>query len=207
MSELRLNELNISPKTILDVGAHTGEFYNWAKKEWPDSFVWMIEANHVHEQTLNSLVKNSKDECLIAVLGEEKKDVTFYTRTDKPGTAGASYYEESNYWDIQHLVKKDKVSLQRLDDIFTDDTTFELIKIDTQGSELDILRGGETLCKKASIIILEVSCIEYNKGAPLEEEVISFMKDYGFEEKMCIGEHYDNDKIIQKDLVFFNKNL
>jgi hypothetical protein len=33
------------------------------------------------------------------------------------------------------------------------------------------------------------------------------LKDFGFEEKMSIGEHYDGDKIIQKDIVFVNNNL
>ena len=28
-----VKELNINPVAILDVGAHTGQFYNWAKGE------------------------------------------------------------------------------------------------------------------------------------------------------------------------------
>jgi FkbM family methyltransferase len=207
MAELRLEELNINPKTILDIGAHSGEFYGWAKKEWPNSVIWMIEANHLHDRTLYDLTKNVDDGYAIAALGDEEREVTFYTRSDKPDTAGNSYYEESNYWDIQHLVQKNKITLQKLDDMFTDDTTFELIKIDTQGSELDILNGGKILCKKASVIILEVAYMEYNKGAPLKDEVISFMEDFGFEKKMSIGEHYSENKMIQKDLVFLNRNL
>ena len=57
------------------------------------------------------------------------------------------------------------------------------------------------------MIILEVSYLEYNKGAPSSDEVVNFMKNYGFEEKMSIGEHYGGDEIIQKDLVFVNKAL
>ena len=207
---MRLEEIRnmgINPTSILDVGAHTGQFYGWAKRVWPASVIWMIEANHLHKGALSNLTRGKNDEYLIAALGDEEREVTFYTRSDKPHTEGNSYYEEVNYWDIQHLVQKNKITLQRLDDLFTDDTTFEVIKLDTQGSELDILRGGEVLCKKASVIILEVSYLEYNKGAPTCDEVISFMKDFGFEEKISIGEHHEGDKIIQKDLVFLNKNL
>ena len=208
--KMRLEEiknLGINPTAILDVGAHTGQFYYWAKPVWPDSVIWMMEANPLHESKLKIITHNTQDEYMIAALGDTEREVTFYTRTDKPHTEGNSYYEEANFWDIQHLVQRDKVTLQTLDNMFTDDTIFELIKLDTQGSELDILKGGEVLCKKASIIILEVSYLEYNKGAPSSEEVINFMKDYGFEEKMSIGEHYSDDKIIQKDLVFVNKAL
>tara|TARA_R100000315_G_C5231888_1_gene142892 strand:- start:1427 stop:2071 length:645 start_codon:yes stop_codon:yes gene_type:complete len=206
---MRLEEvrnMGINPTSILDVGAHTGQFYGWAKKVWPHSVIWMIEANPLHKDTLQNLIKKN-DEYLIAALGDEQREVTFYTRSDKPQTEGNSYYEEVNYWDIQHLVQKNKMTLQRLDDLFTDDTTFDVIKLDTQGSELDILKGGKNLCKKASVIILEVAYIEYNKGAPTSEEVINFMKEFGFEQKMSIGEHYDGDKIVQKDLVFFNEKM
>ena len=207
---MRLEEvknIGINPTAILDIGAHTGQFYGWSKRIWPNSVVWMIEANHLHENVLKNLTNYNNDEYLISALGDEEREVTFYTRSDKPGTEGNSYYEEMNYWDIQHLVQKSVVKLQRLDDLFTDNTIFELIKIDTQGSEIDIVKGGKELCKKSSVIILEVSYVEYNKDAPSSDEVIDFMSDLGFEEKMSIGEHYDGDKIIQKDLVFVNKNL
>jgi hypothetical protein len=143
----------------------------------------------------------------MAALGNEEREVTFYTRKDKPWTEGNSYYKEAAYWDIPQLVQTSIMKLQKLDDIFTDDTTFEVIKLDTQGSELDILRGGEVLCKKASVIILEISYIEHNEESPMADEVIKFMKDFEFEEKMSIGEHYDGDKIVQKDIVFLNKNI
>jgi FkbM family methyltransferase len=202
-----VRDLGINPVTILDVGAHTGQFYGWAKRVWNDSVIWMIEANHLHERILRDMTYDKSDEYMIAALGDEEREVTFYTRSDKPHTEGNSYYKETNYWDIPQLVQKSKIKLQTLDDLFTDDTTFEVIKLDTQGSELDILKGGINLCKRASVIILEVSYIEYNEGAPSNGEVIKFMEDFGFSEKMSIGEHYDGEKIVQKDVVFFNNNL
>jgi len=203
----KVRDMGINPTSILDVGAHTGQFYGWAKRVWPYSVIWMVEANHLHKGALNNLTQGKDDEYLIAALGDEKREVTFYTRSDKPHTEGNSYYEEVNYWDIQDLVQKNKMTLQRLDDLFTDETTFDIIKLDTQGSELDILKGGKNLCQKASVIILEISDIEYNIGAPSKDELVSYMKNIGFEERMSIGEHYDGDKIIQKDLVFVNKAL
>ena len=199
-----VKDLGINPIAILDIGAHSGQFYGWAKRVWPSSVIWMVEANDAHKNTLKNLTVNTIDEYLIATLGDVERDVTFYTRSDKPHTEGASYYKESAYWDIPQLVLKIPKRLQKLDNIFTDDTTFEVIKMDTQGSELDIISGGKILCKRASAIILEVSYTDLNEGAPLYDEIIEFMKDFGFEEKMSIGEHYDGDKIIQKDLVFLN---
>ena len=210
---MRLNEvkkLGIDPVTILDIGAHRGQFYSWAKYESPDSVIWMVESNEIHESTLKNLTSGKNDEYLIAALGDEEREVTFYTRKDKPHTEGNSYYKEANYWDIPQLVLESKVKLQRLDDLFTEDTEFELIKIDTQGSELDILKGGQNLVSKSSVVILEVSYVEYNSGSPLAEDVISYMKSINFDIYIEIGEHYSNepqwkDVTVQKDLLFYRQ--
>ena len=202
----KLKELGFNPNTILDIGAHTGQFYSWAKNVWPQSFIWMIEANECHESVLNNIVINTNDQYTIATMGDNEREVSFYTRKDKPHTQGASYYKESNYWDIPQLVMEIPKTLQTLDNMFTKDSSFDFIKMDTQGSELDIIRGGKNLCRKADYILLEVAVVEYNEKAPLEKEVISFMKDFDFEDIMVIGKHTDGEKIIQKDIVFKNLN-
>jgi len=202
-----VRDMGIDPTAILDIGAHSGQFYGWAKRVWPNSFIWMVEANHLHERTLENLIRFSEDVYLIAALGDEEREVTFYTRSDKPHTEGNSYYKEANYWDIPQLVQESKVTLQKLDNLFEDDSVFDIIKVDTQGSEIDILKGGKDLVSKAQAIILEVSFIPYNEGAPTDQETIDYMNEIGFEERMSVGEHYDGETIVQKDIVFLNKEL
>ena len=202
-----VKDMGINPNAILDIGAHTGQFHSWSKRVWPDVGVFMIEANPLHESHLDKLAMMNGDNYLIAALGDEEREVTFYTRSDKPHTEGNSYYKEANYWDIPQLVQESKIKLKKLDNIFEDEATFELIKIDTQGSELDILKGGTNLVSRAKAVVLEVSLIEYNEGAPTAKETIDYMLEIGFEEKMSIGEHYDGETIVQKDLLFINKEL
>ena len=87
-----VRDLGINPIAILDIGAHSGQFYGWAKRIWPASVIWMIEANHLHEQTLRNITNNNDDEYLITALGDKERDVTFYISKDKPHTEGNSYY-------------------------------------------------------------------------------------------------------------------
>jgi hypothetical protein len=91
--------------------------------------------------------------------------------------------------------------------MFTDDSQFDFIKMDTQGSELDILRGGRNLCSKAEYILLEVAVTQYNENAPLEDEVIEFMNEFNYTSILTIGEHFDKKGIIQKDIVFKNNRI
>tara|TARA_E500000318_G_scaffold109958_1_gene124189 strand:- start:1362 stop:2018 length:657 start_codon:yes stop_codon:yes gene_type:complete len=208
---MRLEEVNdsfgIYPNAILDIGAHSGQFHSWAKRVWSDVGIFMIESNPLHESALDKLAMMNGDKYLIAAVGDEEREVIFYTRTDKPHTEGNSYYKEYNYWDIPQLVQESKVTLQKLDNLFEDDAVFDLIKLDTQGSEIDILKGGKNLVSKAKAVILEVSFIEHNIGAPTDKETIDYMNGIGFEERISIGEHYDKDIVVQKDLLFTNKEL
>tara|TARA_B110000495_G_C22971220_1_gene570044 strand:- start:169 stop:816 length:648 start_codon:yes stop_codon:yes gene_type:complete len=202
-----VDKLGIHPNTILDIGAHTGQFHGWAKRVWSDVGIFMIESNPLHESALNKLAMMNGDKYLIAAMGDEEREVTFYTRSDKPHTEGNSYYKEANYWDIPQLVQESKVTLQKLDNLFENNSVFDIIKVDTQGSEIDILKGGKDLVSRAQAVILEVSFIPYNEGAPTDQETNDYMNKIGFEEKMSIGEHYDGDALVQKDLLFTRKKI
>ena len=62
---MRLEEvknLGIEPNNILDIGAHTGQFYGWAKKVWPTAVVFMIEANILHKLILKNITFGIDDE-------------------------------------------------------------------------------------------------------------------------------------------------
>jgi FkbM family methyltransferase len=57
----------------------------------------------------------------------------------------------------------------------------DMIKLDTQGSELDILRGSLDALKHCALIDVEVEFNPIYKGQPLFCDVDRFMRDNGFE--------------------------
>ena len=63
------------------------------------------------------------------------------------------------------------------------------VKMDIQGAELDVLKGGRNTISAAKHVILEMQRVEYNKGAPLKDEVIAYMNTLGFD---CVGLFSDN---------------
>ena len=85
-----------------------------------------------------------------------------------------------------------------------------MIKIDTQGSELDIIKGGKNIISQAKYVILELSLKEYNKNAPNITDTISYMNLLGFNNMRIIDNHvwinHDNvfkyGEIFQIDAVF-----
>ncbi len=58
----------------------------------------------------------------------------------------------------------------------------DVLKVDTQGTELDILQGAEK-CLASSVFMaeIEVSFLERYKGQPFSDDIIAFMRARGFD--------------------------
>ena len=87
------------------------------------------------------------------------------------------------------------------------DKEFDLIKIDVQGSELDIIKGGIDIIKNSKGIIMEVSLVEYNENSPTKKFVYDFMEKINFYPAEHIGDinHPITHQLIQQDILFINK--
>lgn len=197
-----------TPSTVLDIGGHIGEFFNLVKNTFPDAYVFIIEGNKDCEPYLKQL----GTKYLIKLLGKENKDVIFYKTKMDPLCTGNSIYKEVTPHFTDNRLIEESVRLHTIDSIFKDETCFDLIKIDTQGSELDILEGGKTIAKKAKGILLEVSLNTYNEGAPLYKDVVKYMEELGFSEKETIGgftwtTEQQGINLTQKDILFINNNI
>ena len=187
------------PYRILDIGANVGQFHLEAKKHFPDSFVFSIEASSICAYYLKQITNNY----YIGLLAKDNSEYNFYSRKNDPAATGNSIYKE-----LTHFYSDDQLDVIRkkgimLDDLFDDDSEFDLIKIDTQGSELDIIEGGLNLCNKAKGILLEVSLTQYNENAPLYDEVISYMENIGFKKTEILDEARNHGSH-QQDILFIN---
>ena len=68
------------------------------------------------------------------------------------------------------------------------------------------MSGGKNLCSKAKGILLEVSLTQYNENAPLYNEVIQFMVNFGFI-KTDILDEARNHGSHQQDILFINEKF
>lgn len=195
-----------TPSGILDIGAHYGEFSKLCHSVWRDAHILMIEGNENCEKVLDEL---PFDHC-IALLSDSNKEVTLHLNPKNPTCTGTSYYKEvTRHYDSSIEVK---VNTFTLDEVISEDGRgYDIIKIDTQGSELDIVKGGLRTVTAASHVIMEVPVVQYNQGSPLFDEIIEYMRTIGFMYYKIIEEHIWNDgneasfktgQVFQVDVVF-----
>jgi len=172
-----------------------------AKSVFPDAKIVSVEA----EPSCSTELLNVNPNSIIALLAKDNAIYNWYKTTENSICTGNSIYREiSDHFSNEKLIVEERIGI-KLSDLFKPNQ-FDLIKLDTQGSELDIIQGGLDICKATKGIIIETSINKYNDGAPLYVQVVVFMNSIGFEQKEEIDVfHYGN--IFQKDILFIRKGL
>lgn len=194
-----IENLKISPKIIYDIGSCVLHWERHAKRVWPDSEIYLFDAN----MDVKNLYDRTNQKYHLGILTDvDGKTVKFYE--DPIKITGNSYYKEnSSNYNENHGVHRVGATL----DYIVEKNNWpkpDLIKLDVQGAETDILKGAINCLKNCSDIILESQHVEYNSGAPFSNEVIDFMKSIGFElvsnfSKQEVDGDYHFQKINEKN--------
>jgi len=162
----------LQPKTVIDVGAFEGNWSRMARAIWPQSQIVMFEPNTAKREQLARVARDVTANTFAELLGaEDGASVSFNVMS-----TGSSVYSERS--PLQRTTEDRR--LRRLDAVLPTIERPGLLKIDTQGYELEVLKGATGLMDKLEAILLEVAIIEINEGAPLLDKVVSFMRDLGF---------------------------
>lgn len=166
----------LKPQTVIDVGAAfgTAELY----EVFPFARHILIEPLKEFAPYLESiLTKLEKAEYILAAAASTAGKVTINVHPDLTSSSIYLECEESNVNGVPRTV--DAVTL---DDVCRGKKAHGpyLIKIDTQGSELDVLRGAGEILKDTEFVIVESSLYKNFIGAPSLYDCVFFMKEHQF---------------------------
>jgi len=164
-----------APRTLLDVGAHIGTFSLAFLQAFPDCVPTLVEPNPFCEEALAKLPFERR----MAAASDENGEAELFLTKEWLQSTGTSLYRENTDFFRDEVTIRRTVPKARLDDLFAG-RRFDFVKIDTQGSELDVLRGGETLLRGADYILIEISLVNYNAGAAPAEAVFAQLAAMGF---------------------------
>ena len=192
------------PDTILDIGAHHGNWTNSMKTIYNDCNYYLFEAIDYHELYQFNNTNNVK--VYNVLLNDKIEEVNWYQMKN---TGDSIFKEKTFHFDNCEVIKRETINLNThiLKNNILQESKNILIKIDCQGAEIPILKGSSSILDKTDFIILEMPLFgQFNEGVPNFLEHISFMNDIGFTTYDIIENHYINNFNMQVDVLFINKN-
>jgi FkbM family methyltransferase len=202
------------PEVVYDIGANTGHWTQSLLPLYPGSTFVQFEATEQCQMVLRSKAKQFKDVAHIdvrppVVLADVEVKTVFYETSDNAmGTGNSLALEQTSAYDEDRRIERHVHTVSLDQYVATHSLPLpHLAKLDTQGSELMILRGAyRALLDKGSpceVIIVETKVLPYNLGAPDMATMVAFMANRRWRFHDVTELHYlPTGELVEMDVLF-----
>jgi FkbM family methyltransferase len=193
-------------RTVLDIGANTGQFAARIRGSFPESVIYSFEPLRDAYASLRS--RMGADPAFKAfnfALGD--KDAT--TLMHRSGVSDSSsvlrmLQLHTAAFPNTALAGTEEIEVRRLDALNFSLEPGLLVKIDVQGFEDRVIRGGRATIGGADCVITEVSFDKLYEEQPLFDDIYHTLRDMGFEYSGSLDQLLDprDGRPLQADAIF-----
>jgi FkbM family methyltransferase len=167
------------PRTLVDVGAGHGtpELY----RAFPRAELILLEPLVEFERDLRHICqKQGRGRYVLAAAGARKGRSEIWI--DPSRLQSSSFFTRTTLTKSSAELQQRTVDVTTLDDLLAEQSFQEPfgLKIDTEGFELDVIKGASNFLKSTAFVIAEVSILKRFEGSYRFEEFIEGMMRHGF---------------------------
>lgn len=173
----RATSAGIQPRTVFDIGVGTGT--PWLYDAFPEAHFVLLEPQQEFEPSLRAICGRIDAEYHLVGVGSAEAYRPIYRLLGSP--TGSSFLPPNGHnqerWGASE--KTEQLHIVPLDIYQALPGPF-FVKIDTEGYELEVLRGATKVLEKTDVALLEVAITERQVGEPDLIEIGALMKKNGF---------------------------
>lgn len=193
-----LRKLNMQFATVVDVGVAFGSPALYASNR--SAKFYLVEPVPSCKSRIEALAAKLGGEAFNVAAGATDGQMDFFVHQD---VSGSSAYRqiEGAFFDGERVT----VPVRRLDTLIPSSIQRPaLLKIDTQGAELEVLAGATELLGSIDVVIIEVSFHQFRDAAPEFDDVVGRMSQLGFRAYEILEGHYRyaDNALAQVDIAF-----
>ena len=150
----RIAGRGVECRTVFDVGASDGRWTSIARDVWPEARYHLIEAFQYWERDLAAFCKEDlRLSFTLAAAGEYDGTTAFFNSVEEPFGGSAMPSDGEPQWTVPQVAIDREAERLGLTGPF-------LIKLDTHGTEREILAGAEKTLEQTNVLVIEM----YNFG-------------------------------------------
>lgn len=201
---------NAGIRTVLDIGANTGQFAAHIHSIIPAAQVYSFEPLAECYRQLSENLSGPWFKALSIAMGAENERVTMNRNVFSPSSSllalGAAHKES---FPFAADTQAESIEVRRLDDVAGDLELRDnlLIKIDVQGFEDRVIEGGELTIRRAKILIVELSFETLYEHQPLFDDIYTTLRRLGFVYRGAMEQLLSpsDGRVLQADGIFTNE--
>lgn len=170
---------NLNPTGVIVIGGWEGLEYDLLISNGFKDIVYIEPQKEVFKRLKEKAIGCT---CLNCALGATNKWMVMFTETDNRGQSSSLLKPKVHTTQYPHIKFSDReiVKMRRMDDLGLNMRKYNTLLIDTQGYEIEVLKGAETSLQYVDIIIAEWSTAELYEGCPMWDELTEFLRIRGF---------------------------
>ena len=201
-----------SVSAVIDVGANEGQFARQLRGAGYGGRIISIEPGAAAYEILSQAAADDPNwdipEQIALGSSEGDTELIVYNRSDMNSVLPLSAVGQSSFPRLAETGRQ-TVPMHRLDTIF--DRLIgdgeAAVKIDTQGSEREILSGAAGVLNRIPVLQIELGMVQLYDGAAAFEEILSQLQDAGFRMAMTSPVSFDKTtaRPIEVDALFLRQ--
>jgi len=202
------NELPL-PVTIIDIGGSRGQFILESIRCFPQAEIFSFEPiPHCFAELVTLSQQYTKIHPSNFALSDESGLAEFNLSSfDDSSSFQKMRDEHCEAWPHSAINKLIMVEKRRLDDLIQIEDLLGpvFVKIDVQGHELQVIRGGRKTISSSQRVMIEWNIADLYEGQPKFDEIYDEMKSMGFclDEMISPLRHPKTGELMSVDLIFY----
>ncbi|HQW84114.1 MAG TPA: FkbM family methyltransferase [Ferruginibacter sp.] len=206
-----LKEMNI--KTVIDIGANEGQFASIIRKLLPESTIYSFEPiPHCYEKLKKNFSNDNRFKAFNMACGDEDAEIEMNINNFSPSSSLLEV-NDLHVKNFKHTAasKKQLIPVKKLDGLQSELPLIKpyLVKIDTQGYEDKVIKGGADIIANAQVVFIELTYKPLYKGQTLFDGIYHEMLQLGFQYHGNTEELLSpvNGAVLQTDGVFIKNSI
>jgi FkbM family methyltransferase len=192
-------------RTIIDVGAHKGQFALFAARRFPSATLYCLEPLDEPRRRLERVVRRQNVIVLPFAAAARAGRRSFHLSRESDSSSLLRIMSTyTTAFPGTEEARTIEVDAAPLDDLIRDRIERPcLLKVDTQGSELEVLAGAERVLREVDEVFVECSFVKFYAGQGLVDDVVAELRSRGFRLTGVFSiVRDDHGRCLQADLLF-----